>query len=116
MGSGAVWCRMNLPFFHMLGSLVLTMGTREAIMGVSHTQKSFASVRGERERILKWKKYLGRDRPDMSEPQKDFFISYTGRDSKWAEWIAWCLEQAGYSVIIQAWDFPAGSNARLRDG
>jgi tetratricopeptide (TPR) repeat protein len=42
--------------------------------------------------------------------RKDFFVSYTGADQRWAEWIAWCLEQAGYSVIIPAWDFPAGAN------
>jgi hypothetical protein len=41
---------------------------------------------------------------------KDFFISYTGKDSAWAEWIAWILEDAGYSLIIQAWDFVPGSN------
>jgi len=27
-----------------------------------------------------------------------------------AEWIAWQLENAGYTTIIQAWDFHAGSN------
>ncbi len=41
---------------------------------------------------------------------KDFFISYTGNDRTWAEWIAWVLEEAGYSVVIQAWDFRTGSN------
>jgi tetratricopeptide (TPR) repeat protein len=41
---------------------------------------------------------------------KDFFISYTKVDQDWAEWIAWQLEEAGYSVIIQAWDFLAGDN------
>jgi TIR domain/Effector-associated domain 9 len=41
---------------------------------------------------------------------KDFFISYTGKDRTWAEWIAWVLEEAGYSVIIQAWDFRPGGN------
>jgi len=41
---------------------------------------------------------------------KDFFISYNHADSKWAEWIAWQLEEAGYSTIIQAWDFKAGNN------
>ncbi len=41
---------------------------------------------------------------------KDFFISYTGRDRTWAEWIAWTLEEAGYSVVIQAWDFRPGGN------
>ncbi|MBD2288905.1 tetratricopeptide repeat protein [Microcystis wesenbergii FACHB-1317] len=42
--------------------------------------------------------------------KKQFFVSYNGRDKQWAEWIAWILEEAGYSVIIQAWDFRPGSN------
>lgn len=41
---------------------------------------------------------------------KDFFISYNRVDRKAAEWIAWQLEEEGYAVIIQAWDFGAGSN------
>lgn len=41
---------------------------------------------------------------------KDFFISYNNADSQWAEWIAWSLEEAGYTTIIQAWDFRPGSN------
>lgn len=40
----------------------------------------------------------------------DFFISYTSSDGAWAEWIAWELERAGYSTVIQAWDFVPGSN------
>lgn len=40
----------------------------------------------------------------------DFFVSYTQADRAWAEWIAWILEEAGYSTKIQAWDFGAGSN------
>ncbi|WP_083473264.1 FxSxx-COOH system tetratricopeptide repeat protein [Frankia sp. R43] len=40
----------------------------------------------------------------------DFFISYTQTDRTWAEWIAWTLEDAGYRVLIQAWDFTPGSN------
>ena len=40
----------------------------------------------------------------------DFFISYTGVDEKWAEWVAWWLEDAGYRVFIQAWDFRPGHN------
>jgi tetratricopeptide (TPR) repeat protein len=40
--------------------------------------------------------------------RKDFFISYNQHNRNWAEWIAWTLEEAGYSVIIQAWDFRAG--------
>ncbi len=41
---------------------------------------------------------------------KDFFISYTRADQAWAEWIAWQLEAAGYTTVIQAWDFRPGSN------
>jgi TIR domain len=42
--------------------------------------------------------------------RKDFFISYTGVDRRWAEWIAWVLEEAGHTVVLQAWDFLPGSN------
>src|SRR5689334_6190481 len=48
-----------------------------------------------------------------AEHHKDFFISFTGKDKQWAEWIAWQLEAAGYSVIIQTWDFHAGNNIPL---
>ncbi|MGZ3646981.1 MAG: TIR domain-containing protein [Ktedonobacteraceae bacterium] len=41
---------------------------------------------------------------------KAFFISYTSADARWAEWIAWQLEETGYSVILQAWDFRPGAN------
>jgi hypothetical protein len=40
----------------------------------------------------------------------DFFVSYTQADRAWAEWIAWLLEEDGYRVLIQAWDFVPGSN------
>ncbi|TRU33805.1 MAG: tetratricopeptide repeat protein [Microcystis aeruginosa Ma_MB_F_20061100_S20] len=46
----------------------------------------------------------------IEQMKKHFFVSYNGRDKQWAEWIAWILEEAGYSVIIQAWDFRPGSN------
>jgi hypothetical protein len=42
--------------------------------------------------------------------QKDFFISYNKADRQWAEWIAWTLEESGYTVVIQAWDFRPGGN------
>jgi HEAT repeat protein len=41
---------------------------------------------------------------------KDFFISYNKADRQWAEWIAWQLEEAGFTTVIQAWDFRPGSN------
>jgi hypothetical protein len=46
----------------------------------------------------------------MNQVRKDFFISYTKTDAEWAKWIAWVLEENGFSVIVQAWDFIPGSN------
>ena len=47
------------------------------------------------------------------ESKYDFFISYNKADRHWAEWIAWHLEEAGYTTRIQIWDFGAGSNFAL---
>jgi tetratricopeptide (TPR) repeat protein len=41
---------------------------------------------------------------------RDFFISYTGVNRPWAEWIAVQLEAAGYTTLLQAWDFRPGSD------
>jgi len=46
----------------------------------------------------------------VDRPTFDFYISYAHKDQAWAEWIAWVLEEEGYSTILQAWDFVAGSN------
>ncbi len=45
---------------------------------------------------------------------KDFFISYNRADKAWAEWIAWQLEEVGFSTILQAWDFRPGANFVLK--
>jgi hypothetical protein len=47
---------------------------------------------------------------DRGRSVKDFFISYNKADRDWATWIAWTLEEAGFSVVIQAWDFRPGGN------
>jgi len=44
----------------------------------------------------------------------DFFVSYNGADADWAQWIAWEVEEAGYSVVIQAWDFLYGQDFSQR--
>jgi TIR domain len=41
---------------------------------------------------------------------KDFFVSFNSADKAWAEWIAWTLEEAGYQVVYQHWDFRPGGN------
>jgi len=46
----------------------------------------------------------------VEEQRPDFFISYAQADVAWAEWLAWQLEEAGYGVLVQAWDFGAGSD------
>jgi hypothetical protein len=48
----------------------------------------------------------------------DFFISYTHKDVGWARWIAWELQQANYTCIIQDRDFKPGQNfmALMRRG
>jgi len=39
-----------------------------------------------------------------------FFVSYTGADTAWAEWIAWQLEAVGYQATLQAWDSRPGND------
>src|SRR3712207_3952190 len=40
----------------------------------------------------------------------DFFISHAGRDTGWAEWLAWQLQQAGYRVELDVWDWAPGED------
>src|SRR3954467_11551818 len=40
----------------------------------------------------------------------DFFISHAGRDTGWAEWLAWQLQQAGDSVELDVWDWAPGQD------
>jgi TIR domain/Tetratricopeptide repeat/NB-ARC domain len=40
----------------------------------------------------------------------DFFVSHAGADRAWAEWVAWQLTQAGYTVVLDVWDWAAGRN------
>jgi len=35
---------------------------------------------------------------------------FNSADKSWVEWIAFVLEQAGYTTILQAWDFRPGEN------
>jgi tetratricopeptide (TPR) repeat protein len=43
------------------------------------------------------------------DDERDFFISYTQADRAWAEWLAWELNAAGYTTLLQAWDMPPGT-------
>jgi TIR domain len=37
-------------------------------------------------------------------------ISHAGPDTEWAEWVAWHLNQAGYQVELDRWDWETGAN------
>jgi hypothetical protein len=53
----------------------------------------------------------------MGGDQVDFFISHAGRDRAWAEWVAWHLVEAGYTVELDVWDWAVGENfvAKMSD-
>lgn len=46
----------------------------------------------------------------MAGDRVDFFVSHAGQDRAWAEWVAWQLTDAGYSVELDVWDWAAGRN------
>src|SRR3712207_6613193 len=46
----------------------------------------------------------------VSGGETDFFISHAGRDTGWAEWLAWQLQQAGYRVELDVWDWAPGED------
>ncbi len=46
---------------------------------------------------------------ETQAPAVDFFVSYSPADERWATWIAWTLEAAGYRTMVQAWDFVPGT-------
>ena len=46
----------------------------------------------------------------MSGQRIDFFISHAGRDTAWAEWLAWQLQESGYRVELDVWDWAPGED------
>jgi hypothetical protein len=59
---------------------------------------------------LGWASAFGPGGAVADRQARDFFISYTGVNRPWAEWIAVQLERAGYSTLLQAWDFRPGQD------
>ena len=52
----------------------------------------------------------GRDTGRVGGDRADFFVSHAGADRAWAEWVAWQLIDAGYTVELDVWDWAAGQN------
>ena len=46
----------------------------------------------------------------MGGDRTDFFVSHAGADRAWAEWVAWQLTDAGYTVELDVWDCATGKN------
>jgi hypothetical protein len=46
----------------------------------------------------------------VSSRGTDFFISHAGRDTGWAEWLAWQLQEAGWTVELDVWDWAPGED------
>src|SRR5919199_6009627 len=53
---------------------------------------------------------------DASDGRRDFFVSFNRADQAWADWIAWTLKEAGYSVWFQPWDFKGSVAAVIEQG
>lgn len=49
-----------------------------------------------------------------TKPRCDFFVTYNHRDEDWAKWIASELETAGYTTVLQVWDFLPGDNFMVK--
>ena len=51
---------------------------------------------------------------EAPQGQADFFVSFSNHDKPWADWIAWVLDEQGYTIIYQPWDFAPGTNFVLQ--
>ena len=56
---------------------------------------------------------MGQDNQPSQPEQTDFFVSYVSSNQDWAEWLGTQLEQAGYTVFVEAWDVRPGDNRVL---
>ena len=53
---------------------------------------------------------VGRDTEGVGGEPINFFVSHAGADRAWAEWVAWQLAEAGYTVELDVWDWAPGRN------
>jgi tetratricopeptide (TPR) repeat protein len=45
-----------------------------------------------------------------TQPETDVFISYAAPDLRWARWLDFILREAGYSTVLQHYDFTVGES------
>ncbi|MEV6513257.1 FxSxx-COOH system tetratricopeptide repeat protein [Streptomyces sp. NPDC051642] len=46
----------------------------------------------------------------MTDSSGPIFVSHAGRDSQWAEWVAWHLQENGYKVELDIWHWRPGED------
>src|SRR3954453_11669990 len=52
---------------------------------------------------------------EASDDSLHFFISFNKADRDWATLTAWTLEDAGYKVLFQDWDFAGNFALKMHD-
>jgi tetratricopeptide (TPR) repeat protein len=75
---------------------------------LASTRRDVIGQAGQRER--NWRTGWGRA---VVTVDREFFLSFTGADRPWAEWLLAELDTAGYSSVSQLRDFVAGGNFAL---
>ncbi|MFF5038605.1 FxSxx-COOH system tetratricopeptide repeat protein [Streptomyces nigra] len=53
-------------------------------------------------------------RGTRADTAERFLLSYAAADRAWAEWVAWQLKDAGYTVMLDVWSWEAGSTIPSR--
>jgi hypothetical protein len=110
---------------HVVGELVRQRLARAPSAGVNGAAVPLREQAGERasertgeragERAAeRTDEQVAEQADERAGERRDFFVSYTAADRRWAVWISWQLEKAGYSVLVQDWDFVPGTNWHYR--
>jgi hypothetical protein len=89
---------------HLVAPVLLTWGYAERAQWVLSPCRARYRIR--RVRVLAW---------CVSGRRVDFCVSHAGRDTAWAEWLAWQLGQAGYRVERDVWDWAPGEDFVARN-
>src|SRR5512144_171044 len=59
--------------------------------------------------VARWSE-MDSDESPADRQRVGFFVSHAGRDQAWAEWLAWQLIEAGYTVELDVWDWEPGQD------
>jgi hypothetical protein len=104
------WVRHSLPVELTGGELTVEFIT-DAMGDNTANWAAWGEPRLVEIHAVRQQNHTHKQRPSSKmDRSRDFFISYNSADCQWAEWIAWQLEEAGYTTVLQAWDFRPGSN------